>query len=535
MKYCVLVKISKQQLSFWYQIEGGVFAPLSIGNSGRVPICFYVNGTDFQIGEFAKDRFLVNDKNAYAGYFDLVKDPSNYFILHGDSKPIKQLLYYGIENFLSHFIKTILYKNESIESYRTSFCLRFWFDDDIESQERLLVENLFKEAGYENVAETNADIHLNKELSHETKSARSRICLSAVSNDLFVKLFKAPDFSLLGCIKLAQYGADPRAKILAKLIIEDIKDAHPHIFVDDEKETVHIINHCVQLLSSLSPIIRNKIELSTGVTADYKIRLSDLEERMMYNTGIEDKVIPQLESMISLNEWSSSTTDVILNGDELNTNYFKEKLTKKFSNVFGVGSVIEAKVLKSIFAEVSTRGYLPDSKFIFDSPLLEANAAPAAKSAPKAAPAPLKAARAAEKKATPASSDQTSKITSLEVGIEKASVKLVHEKNISTVINPLDVKPPKPIVCTEKDLPTVSPLRDLRTPAPESKKSVPKITIHPAKKSAVSSPPVQKKGNPVVTLEVKLPRSSSPPLPPPTVQKGKVPPPPPPPPPHKKK
>jgi hypothetical protein len=331
--------------------------PLSINGPNTIPLCFYVNGNEFKIGDFAKERFLVNDKHAYNDYFEIVKDPVKHFILHGDSKPVKQLLYYGVENYLSHFIKTILYKNESIEAFRTNFCLRFWFDDDIENQEKVLVENLFKEAGYENVAEVNSDLFLNKELSLETKSSRSRVCLSAISNDLYVKLYKSPDFSLVGQIKLEQLGSDPRAKILAKLILEDIKEASPHIYIEEEKEVAYIINHCTQLLSSLSPIMRNELELSTGVRTDYKIRLAHLEDRLMYNRGVEDKVIPQLESILSTNGMSSSSADIILNGNELNTNYFKDKLTKKFPNVFGVGSSIESKILKLIFSDISSNGY----------------------------------------------------------------------------------------------------------------------------------------------------------------------------------
>jgi len=144
VKYCVLVKISKHQLSFWYQLENGVPTPLSITGPNTIPLCFYVNGNDFKIGIFAKERFLQNDRSAYDDYFELIKDPVEYFTLHGDSKPVKQLLYYGVENYLSHFIKTILYKNESIEGFRTTFCLRLWFDDDIENQEKVLVENLLK-------------------------------------------------------------------------------------------------------------------------------------------------------------------------------------------------------------------------------------------------------------------------------------------------------------------------------------------------------------------------------------------------------
>ena len=357
MKYCVLVKISKQQLAFWYQLEGGVHTPLSINGPNTIPLCFYVNGNEFKIGDFAKERFLINDRHAYNDYFEIVKDPVKHFTLHGDSKPVKQLLYYGVENYLSHFIKTILYKNESIEAVRTNFCLRFLFEDDIENQEKVLVVNLFKEAGYENVVEVDVDLFFNIELNSEIKSTKSRLCLSAISNDLYVKLYKAPTYSPLGQIKLEQLGSDPRAKILAKLILEDIKEASPHIYIDEEKEIACIINHCGQLLSSLSPIMRNDIELSTGVRTDYKIRLAQLEERLMYNRGIEDKVIPQLENILSTNDIAGSSVDIILNGDELNTNYFKDKLTKKFPNVYGVSSLIQEKLLKSIFSTFASEGY----------------------------------------------------------------------------------------------------------------------------------------------------------------------------------
>ena len=363
MKYCVLVKISKQQLGFWYQLEGGAHNPLSINGPNTIPLCFYVNGNDFKIGDFAKERYLVNDKNAFNDYFEIVKDPVRHFTLHGDSKPVKQLLYYGVENYLSHFIKTILYKNESIEGFRTNFYLRFWFDDDIENQEKVLVESLFKEAGYENVAEVDADFFLNKELNTEIKSNKSRLCLSAISNDLYVKLYKAPTYSPLGQIKLEQLGSDPRAKILAKLILEDIKEASPHIYIDEEKEIACIINHCVQLLSSLSPIMRNDIELSTGLRTDYKVRLTQLEERLMYNRGIEDKVIPQLESILSANGMSSSSVDIVLNGDELNTNYFKDKLTKKFPNVHGVSNLVKEKLLKAFFSNFASEEYQLKSNF----------------------------------------------------------------------------------------------------------------------------------------------------------------------------
>ena len=357
MKSCVLVKISKKTLAFWYLMEGGDFAPLSIKGGNIVPLCFYVNGNDFKIGQFARERVLVNDPHSYDNYFELVKDPTKYFLLHGDSKPIKQLLYYGIENYLSHFIKTILYKNESIEAFRSNFCLRFLFDVDIEKPEKLLVENLFKEAGYENIEEINFDRCLNHLISDKVKAKRTRLFLIAVSNDLFVKLFTAPQFQLATKEILEELGSDPRAKIIAKLILEDIKEAKPHIHIEEEKDIGYIIYHCNQLLGSLKPIMRGEIELSSGEKVDYKIRFRHLQERLIYNRGVEDKVLPKLEKILKANGCDPSTTDVILYGDELNTDYFKEKLKRNFPYVFGLPGNIESEILKTIFSEVASGGF----------------------------------------------------------------------------------------------------------------------------------------------------------------------------------
>jgi hypothetical protein len=356
MKSCVLVKVSKQTLSFWYQIEGGDYATLSLKEGNVIPLCFYVNGNEFNVGSFAKERCLVNDPNAYTDYFENAKNPSKHFSLVGDSKPYKLLLYFGIENYLSHFIKSVLYKSESIEAYRESFCLRFWFDDDLENQERLLVVSLFKEAGYENVSSISIDGHLKKQLSGTSTKDNGRVYLTAITNDLYVQLFSA-QHELLGKFKLPELGSDPRAKILAKLILEDVKEANPHLFINDEVEIPYIIPHCTALLSSLSPLMRDYIELSTGARLDYKIKLNDLEGRLAYNRGIEDKVIPQLESILGQNGLSGSAVDLFLLGDQISTNYFKEKLTKKFPSVIGVPNAIEAKILKSIFTEIASNFY----------------------------------------------------------------------------------------------------------------------------------------------------------------------------------
>jgi hypothetical protein len=59
MNFCVLVKISKRMVSFWYQSDGSPYAPLVIKESNEVPLYFYVNGNDFIFGNSAKRQILL--------------------------------------------------------------------------------------------------------------------------------------------------------------------------------------------------------------------------------------------------------------------------------------------------------------------------------------------------------------------------------------------------------------------------------------------------------------------------------------------
>ena len=50
MDFCVLIKISKQKVSFWYQSGSSPFESLSIKDSNEFPLYFFVDGSDFIFG-----------------------------------------------------------------------------------------------------------------------------------------------------------------------------------------------------------------------------------------------------------------------------------------------------------------------------------------------------------------------------------------------------------------------------------------------------------------------------------------------------
>jgi hypothetical protein len=207
---------------------------------------------------------------------------------------------------------------------------------------------------------------------------------------LFIKLYTSPGYGFQGQVKLDELGSDPRAKILAKLILEDIKEASPHIYFEEDSEIAYVVNHCASLLNNLTPIMRSEIELSSGTRTEYKIRLSDLEDRMMYSRGIEDKVMPRLDTILNENGLISSNVDIILFGDDINTDYFKEKLNKKFPYVVGISNTAHQKILKSIFSSIVTAGYRINSSLDRASSPPTPGPPPSPVGARPAAPAPPK-------------------------------------------------------------------------------------------------------------------------------------------------
>ena len=82
MNYSVLVKISRNEISFWQQNDTSSYEPLTKKEGYAIPLFFYINGSDFIMGNIARDRSNANDPNAYSNYFSLITE-TNYFKNYG--------------------------------------------------------------------------------------------------------------------------------------------------------------------------------------------------------------------------------------------------------------------------------------------------------------------------------------------------------------------------------------------------------------------------------------------------------------------
>lgn len=363
MKFCVLAKISKRSVSFWYQSDSNAYAPLKMKESNEIPLYFYVNGNDFIFGSAARDRFYRHDPNAYGNYFEIIKDPSKHFTIYGNKKPVKQLFYYGIEQYLSHFLNTILYKVDSIESYRQHFPLRFLFDTDIEDNEKSLIENLFKEAGYFNLDRVHFNSTLFSVLAQKGILATERaiLLLSGVDDVLYLKLYQNVNAEVIGSCKLEGQGADPRVKILADMIVEYIILQNSYLSIDKDVEIAALLPFCASLLENVSPIIKGDAELSDGNKYWFKVNERNLNDRLNYYSN-DSIIYSAIEDLLKSNGFSIEEVIILLGTEEISTSYFSNKLLKKYHYVIEVKAPDIKDTMQVIFSEISNSNYTAQSR-----------------------------------------------------------------------------------------------------------------------------------------------------------------------------
>jgi len=363
MKFCVLAKISKRSVSFWYQSDGNAYAPLSIKESNEIPLYFYVNGNDFIFGSAARDRFYRHDPHAFGNYFEIIKDPGKHFSISGNKKPVKQLFYYGIEQYLSHFLNTVLYKTDSIESYRQNFPLRFLFDTDIEDNEKSLIEHLFQEAGYFNLDRIFYDKILFDVLVQKGTVPKEKaiLLLNGIDGILYLKLFKNRSAEAIGSVKLEGQGADPRVRILADMIVEYIILQNSYLSIDKDNEIAALLPFCASLLKHTSPIIMGDAELSDGNKYWFKVKEISLIDRLQYYSN-DSMIYSAIDDLLKSGGFTDEDVIILLGTEEISTSYFSSKLLKRYRYVEEVTAAEVKDTMKCVFAEITSSGYKVKSK-----------------------------------------------------------------------------------------------------------------------------------------------------------------------------
>lgn len=350
MKFCVVVKVSRRTVTFWYQTEGKRYCPLAMREGNTVPLYFCVDNSGFSFGNNARERFYAHDPNAYGQYFDLIGDPSRHFALHGSPKRIKQLLYYGVEQYLSHFLNTVLYDNNSIESHRSEFPLKFIFEPDLGAPERRLVKSLFTEAGYRNVLILNYHDILLEHLraAGAAGTGQSVLYLTGLDDILYLELYVKDSKTPTAVVSLPGQGSDPRIRILAEMVVEYIAAQNHYLNLDAAVEAAALLPFCAELLSTSGPILSGEAELTKGRKFWFSIKLKRVEDRLQYFTG--DVIISaSITDLLQNHGIRPEQVLILLGSDEIRTPYFSGRILKGYPHIRGIESAHSEAAMHLIF------------------------------------------------------------------------------------------------------------------------------------------------------------------------------------------
>jgi hypothetical protein len=356
MDYCVAVKISKDRLSFFYKIKGQPFSVLK-GGQQDIPLYFFISGNDFTFGDVAWEMFRANAPNSYGNYFEIIKDPGNHFEILGNSKPVKQLLYYAIEQNLSSIINTVLFRNDSIESCRQNFPIRFIFEPDILDHEKFLVENLFLDAGYNNVGTFDFSGALVSILHQKNSVGIScpAVLLRSLRNDVYVDLYSG-DASRISRKSFTGIGADPWIEMFARRIYDYVFSGNQFLDVNKNAQILALFPFAAKQLMVNKPHYIDRVQFLDGKTYDFRVSRRQLSEDIQFAT--DSCFISDIKKfVISCGEDVYDAVFYLI-GYEVNTDYFLQKFRNEFHNVASVSQDDLDKAMEYLFDREEINGYL---------------------------------------------------------------------------------------------------------------------------------------------------------------------------------
>jgi hypothetical protein len=86
--YKIIIYVSRYNLSFYFNQNKGNYKLYEFENESLIPLCFYSEGTEFEIGYSAKHKTQNNYRNSYKDYFNLIKDTTSTFKFFTNKKKV---------------------------------------------------------------------------------------------------------------------------------------------------------------------------------------------------------------------------------------------------------------------------------------------------------------------------------------------------------------------------------------------------------------------------------------------------------------
>ena len=345
--YRVVITLSHRTIAFEYNQNGadGLLLPFP-ETSNPEALSFYCEADRVVVGNGGRVALEAGKSGAFSDYFELIKQGQTFKYAGADLSH-QYLLLHALEDRFRVFFRSILINKGTLDDNRSTMPLLFVLENDIQPNERRVVEDLFRNAGYGCMAFTPADDYVQRLAAGRRPGQR---VLSAWSDgtDLILSLM-FPDGSRK-MLSLPGLGTDPRIRHVVEKLYDDLK-SELWTTLEDEQEYLTRVGR--EFIMSKAPELDGTVILSDGM--EHSIYLSKIWLNSIPMPE-SDRLQRALASFLEENGCTDRTPVVLLLRGALTGNdYFKQQLSNGFGEVVELDDALQAQLNKLIVAQPITQ------------------------------------------------------------------------------------------------------------------------------------------------------------------------------------
>lgn len=346
--YRVVITLSHRTIAFEYNQNGadGLLLPFP-ETSNPEALSFYCEADRVVVGNGGRVALEAGKSGAFSDYFELIKQGQTFKYAGADLSH-QYLLLHALEDRFRVFFRSILINKGTLDDNRSTMPLLFLLENDIQPNERRVVEDLFRNAGYGCMAFTPADDYVQRLAAGRRPGQR---VLSAWSDgtDLILSLM-FPDGSRK-MLSLPGLGTDPRIRHVVEKLYDDLK-SELWTTLEDEQEYLTRVGR--EFIMSKAPELDGTVTLSDGM--EHGIYLSKIWLNSIPMPE-SDRLQRALASFLEQNGCTDrSPVVLLLRGALTGNDYFKQQLSNGFGEVVELDDAMQAQLNKLIVAQPITSG-----------------------------------------------------------------------------------------------------------------------------------------------------------------------------------
>ena len=341
--YRVVITLSHRTIAFEYNQNGadGLLLPFP-ETSNPEALAFYCEADRVVVGNEGRAAVEAGMTGAFSDYFKLITE-GRTFKYCGTDQPHRDLLRYALEDRFRVFFRSILINKGTLDDNRSTMPLLFVLENDIQPNERRVVEDLFRNAGYGCMAFTPVDDYVQRLAAGRRPGQR---VLSAWSDgtDLILSLM-FPDGSRK-MHSLPGLGTDPRIRHVVEKLYDDLK-SELWTTLEDEQEYLTRVGR--EFIMSKAPELDGTVTLSDGM--EHGIYLSKIWLNSIPMPE-SDRLQRALASFLEQNGCTDrSPVVLLLRGALTGNDYFKQQLSNGFGEVVELDDALRAQLNKLMVAQ----------------------------------------------------------------------------------------------------------------------------------------------------------------------------------------